>query len=467
MSAFSLRIDAEEQRALYEATNPEQRNAHFHAPHPTLHLSGLFDSKSGRTGAPQPRSTLHSKDIWAVNCWCLPWCGCRPCSCWHTTPARLLLTLNAGAFVIHAVAALLTLTACGGTFPSNNANCKGEDMEVHIVRLRSQWNSSGADGYDVWLVDNGKPVRFDWLTGSFFLLSAGFHLAFVVVGSISAYDAWIWGALDAACAPWRCVSTPRHAPRPHDTPLTRTTYLSRYIEYSASASVMALAIALLVGIREQNNLAFIFGLHWTVMMLGLLTEVTSRPRDASEKDGHRYWEGDPQRATYRVDATLQWMHAVKSGGAPSNMGRGTASPPDAQRRQDQRDLSDYYRLRRWNYVRRMLPHVVGIFTYAFAWVPILWHFFQQLDDLRREDEDLFENVPDFVPWAVLGTFVTFSTFTFPQWYFQYASPDLYYVTEVVYVLLSLTSKLYLGGLMYSSVLVQASFAAALSTDDAG
>jgi hypothetical protein len=239
---------------------------------------------------------------------------------------------------------------------------------------------------------------------------------------------------------------------------------------------MALAIALLVGIREQNNLAFIFGLHWTVMMLGLLTEVTSRPRDAREADDDRDWEGDPQRATYRVDATLRWMRTVQRDGALSSMSRGVASliqpgtqtrASDAQRQKDRDALRAYYRLRRWNYVRRMLPHVVGIFTYAFAWVPILWHFFQQLDDLRLEDEDLFENVPDFVPWAVLGTFVTFSTFTFPQWYFQYVSPDLYYGTEVVYVLLSLTSKLYLGGLMYSSVLVQASFAAALSTDDAG
>ena len=39
--------------------------------------------------------------------------------------------------------------------------------------------------------------------------------------------------------------------------------------------------------------------------------------------------------------------------------------------------------------------------------------------------------------------------------------DRYWETEVIYVILSLTSKLYLGGLMYSSVLVQASFAAAM------
>ena len=54
-------------------------------------------------------------------------------------------------------------------------------MEVHIIRLRSQWNSSGADGYDLWTVDNGPhPLR---LARSFFLLSAVFHAAFAIVGS--------------------------------------------------------------------------------------------------------------------------------------------------------------------------------------------------------------------------------------------------------------------------------------------
>ena len=46
----------------------------------------------------------------------------------------------------------------------------------------------------------------------------------------------------------------------------------RWAEYSLSASLMALAIALSLGIREQNALAGIFMLHWSTMWFGFLVE---------------------------------------------------------------------------------------------------------------------------------------------------------------------------------------------------
>ena len=193
-----------------------------------------------------------------------------------------------------------------------------------------------------------------------------------------------------------------------------------------------LCLALLVGIREQNQLAMIFGLHWTTMMLGLLTEAGSRPRLTTEGPAEegarrfRYWRDDPLRDAYRVDESMEvlaarisdapgllhlWARAAHQLGSDGSR----ASCPSRWRTRRTRprlvELRMYFRLRRWNYMRRMLPHVIGIFTYLFAWVIILNHFFQQLDDLRREDEELFERVPDFVPWAVLGSFVIFTTFT--------------------------------------------------------
>ena len=92
--------------------------------------------------------------------------------------------------------------------------------------------------------------------------------------------------------------------------------------------------------------------------------------------------------------------------------------------------------RRMNYLVRMIPHVLGIFPYVAMWVIIvssariepsvaraltpaanaqLNNFFVQLDDLRIADEDIYERIPDFVPWAVVGSMVIFSLFTFPQW----------------------------------------------------
>jgi hypothetical protein len=183
-------------------------------------------------------------------------------------------------------------------------------------------------------------------------------------------------------------------------------------------------------------------------MLGLITELGSRPRaDPEGPEGgpkFRYWQHDPLRSTYRVDETIAKIEA-QAAARVSSRALGLASvavtPIDNKAEQAAAvaalepisaalltQLAEYTRLRRWNYQRRMLPHVIGIFTYLFAWVPILNHFFQQLEDLRREDEDLFERVPDFVPWAVLGSFLIFTTFTFVQWRYQFISPGAHTLT---------------------------------------
>ncbi len=106
----------------------------------------------------------------------------------------------------------------------------------------------------------------------------------------------------------------------------------------------------------------------------------------------------------------------------------------------------------------------GIFPYTAAWVLLLSHFFQQLEDLREEDAGLYDKVPSWVPLAIIGTFLTFTLFTFPQWWWQWAPPMYYWKTELVYVALSLTSKVFLGYLLYMNVLRAASFDESLTTD---
>lgn len=78
-------------------------------------------------------------------------------------------------------------------------------------------------------VDNEKPVRFDLITAWFFGLSAIFHAIPVIVGP---FDRWAW-------AYWKCIDN-------------AFSYW-RWIEYSASASLMIFAIAVLLGVREQNQ----------------------------------------------------------------------------------------------------------------------------------------------------------------------------------------------------------------------
>ena len=98
------------------------------------------------------------------------------------------------------------------------------------------------------------------------------------------------------------------------------------------------------------------------------------------------------------------------------------------------------------------------------WVIMIGTFFQQLEVLRIEDEDLYARIPDWVPIAFIGCMIIFSLFTFPQWWWQWAQPQHYWKTEIVYCLLSATSKVFLGFLLYQNVLMAASFEEAVALD---
>ena len=111
---------------------------------------------------------------------------------------------------------------------------KGEKMNAVVWRMAPKWNSTAADGYTAALVDNGRPIRIDFLTATFFGLSALFHTVAVLCGP---FDRWIslyWRQLDLGFFWWR------------------------WLEYSLSAPTMAMGICLITGLREQNALASVF-----------------------------------------------------------------------------------------------------------------------------------------------------------------------------------------------------------------
>jgi len=131
----------------------------------------------------------------------------------------------------------------------------------------------------------------------------------------------------------------------------------------------------------------------------------------------------------------------------------------------------------------MIPHFVGWFPYVACWVVYFTSFFSALEDLRRRDEDLWERVPDFVPYAIIGTGIWFTSFTFVQWRYQYVSPDFCeyatrthpigmkltlaslftdWKTELIYSFLSLGAKMFLGLLLYINVLAFSSFSEGVS-----
>ena len=66
----------------------------------------------------------------------------------------------------------------------------------------------------------------------------------------------------------------------------------------------------------------------------------------------------------------------------------------------------------------MIPHTLGWLPYMSVWIVYANEFLTSLNDLKKEDEDLYDSIPTWVPYAVFGTFVFFTLFTLPQWRYQ-------------------------------------------------
>ena len=179
------------------------------------------------------------------------------------------------------------------------------------------------------------------------------------------------------------------------------------------------------------------------MVCGLATETWSRPapRDA---DGYRGWVGDPPRderimmlerkrraykernyqlrpeqpTVFPYDGTIQ---VLSSRERYEYENQPVPPMPSPLTYEERRMLRDYARAYTLNFVYRMIPHTVGWFPYMACWIVYANEFLTSLDDLKKEDEDLYDSIPAWVPYAVFGTFLFFTSFTFVQWRYQLRS----------------------------------------------
>lgn len=172
-----------------------------------------------------------------------------------------------------------------------------------------------------------------------------------------------------------------------------------------------------MAVREEQTLLGVFSLCFSTMFFGYATEVHSRPHSERDESGKfvKYnfdrWEGQPVE-----------------------------------------DEEHYMRKRVLNYVYRMQFHFFGIIPYLCAWYMLIGQFLRQISELPDDVE-----IPPFVFWAIFGTFLVFSLFTFVQMRFQWSAPRHYWKTELWYCALSATSKGYLGLVLLWNVLLAASF----------
>lgn len=276
----------------------------------------------------------------------------------------------------------------------------GKDMTVKLYRMKPEWQSVGANGFTFGVEETGATwFRLDTTCALFFGLSAFFHGIWASLGWFPISNYLLWHYLDDCLAWWR------------------------WLEYSLSASLMLMCLCVSVAVRNEAELLYIFVLCFITQACGFATELYSRPAAAERDD-----RGDVTK--YDYDRWQGWPKETK--GFPLTQ-------------------------RISNYVWRMLPHFFGFIPYAFAWLGMLGPLLRQVDQLPSG-----QSIPAWVFAAILGTFLMFSTFTVPQWVWQWVAPKHYWKTEVVYCILSLVSKTYLGTILLWNVLLADSFDAAVA-----
>lgn len=325
-----------------------------------------------------------------------------------------LFALNFVAMITHFAFAVLTLGAGAGK----------AGMEIRVYRVKAVFTGTdtierGGIGYTAGAVDNNMPVRIELVTSGFFALSFVAHLF--------------------ACLCYIFYTPKGLFERVYYEQMAQCFLWWRWVEYFLSAPLMAFGLGLIVGIREQNALASVWMLVATTMFFGFLTELAAVPvyekRTLVVGAKGTFVEGD--RKEYIVS---YW--------------RGD----DPYRNSGRKALV--------NWVYRLVPHVLGLFPFVGAWVLLVNTYVDSMRDLEREQPLVYLTVEKlgFIPFALMGSLVAFSSFTFPQIIFQSLAPSRYFLTEYVYVTLSLIAKVYLGSLLFVNVLRADSVDRALAGD---
>jgi len=319
-------------------------------------------------------------------------------------------------------------------------------IEMNQTSWGTGWNNS-LGHTQFYIKDNHQAVNYATLVAIFFAISAFFHLSALIAGAFESCWFWYWRQLDDGFAWWR------------------------WIEYSGSASVMAMTIAISIGIREQNTLAGIFMLHWCTMMYGLLVEYISVPKQMPDYNKYKNPVGEQQfdswrkqleggatnirfQTDYRRDARALKLISQTEWEGDQPYADIKQWNEDAVKFNDPSlpEINDKHvsAQRCNNYIRRMFPHVIGWFPMVAAWIIICNHLEETKRDLALITD---RKIPDWVDAVIYGTVLIFWSFTAVQIIFEQIPPGFFFGTELTYCALSLTAKLYLGWFVLLNVVI--------------
>jgi len=187
-------------------------------------------------------------------------------------------------------------------------------------------------------------------------------------------------------------------------------HVVRFVEYSFSASVMIVAIALQLGIVSAQSILLLAALTWTTMMIGLVAEILL-------------------------------THAVR----PSNRYLRVRLKP--KEKSDDEDETDHFEERVITLKQAAwLAHLTAWVTQIVVFYVLLAHFHGS--QYSCQDGEVFKlSAPKFV-WAIVYVeLMLFASFGFVQtMQLLEVMPAIY--AEITYLVLSVCSKSALGALVY-------------------
>ena len=267
-------------------------------------------------------------------------------------------------------------------------------LAVHLAFAVAFFSAKSKPSHDVQLV----RVVSNWTSGGLngFALSIqdDTTLSYRVLGGFS-FAAAVVAHLVAvyALASWLLWQAPHSFSEWYVRNVCAAFHPLRWAEYGVSAAAQAVTIALGAGIREKYTLLCIFVGHSITMSFGFLAELHARPDD-------------------------RWMWKT---------------PLDI----------------------RLAPFWGGCAAIATPWYVIIASFVAAIDDTRRMRHADAPEMPSWVYLALVGTFVTFFSFAVNALVFLVIRPSVrrFLWCEAIYALLSLTSKVWLGALVYVNVVM--------------
>jgi hypothetical protein len=200
----------------------------------------------------------------------------------------------------------------------------------------------------------------------------------------------------------------------------------------------------------RSQLACLFMLIWVTNIVGgLLNELFSRP--AIEVDVKNYqWQkgklGFTGPPDYAKDPRALHIIAGDTWEGDRPVRDGNGKPIEGPRK--------FNSVQRWsNFVRRQVPYFTAWFPYILYVFIVVFHLENSKKRLYDETDGTLQ-IPSWVNSLLYGTLLLFTSFGFVMPVFQALPPSAYFGSEYAYILLSLTAKMFLGGLILFNVIMQ-------------